>query len=73
VQSASPLTAREQEVARLIARGLTNRQIADELVISLHTAQRHVENILSKLALSARTHVAAWAISEGLPAEVPRP
>jgi DNA-binding CsgD family transcriptional regulator len=62
----SPLTAREQEVAVLLARGLSNRQIARELVISLHTAQRHVENILGKLALSSRTQVAAWAISRGL-------
>jgi non-specific serine/threonine protein kinase len=68
---ASPLTAREQEVARLLARGFSNRQIADELVISLHTAQRHVENILSKLALSSRTQVAAWAIGEDLTAEGP--
>jgi predicted ATPase/DNA-binding CsgD family transcriptional regulator len=64
--AASPLTAREQEVAVLLARGLSNRQIADELVISLHTAQRHVENILSKLALRSRTQVAAWAIAQGL-------
>jgi predicted ATPase/DNA-binding CsgD family transcriptional regulator len=71
--SASPLTAREQEVATLLARGLSNRQIADELVISLHTAQRHVENILSKLAFSSRTQVAAWAINEGFTADLRRP
>jgi non-specific serine/threonine protein kinase len=66
------LTVREQEVARLLARGFSNRQIASDLVISLHTGQRHVENILRKLALSSRTRVAAWAIGEGLTAEVPR-
>jgi len=70
---ASPLTPREQEVARLLARGFSNRQIADELVISLHTAQRHVENILGKLGLSSRTQAAAWAIGQGLTVEVPRP
>jgi len=70
-RAASPLTAREQEVAGLLARGLSNRQIADELVISLHTAQRHVENILSKLAFSSRTQVAAWAIGQGLAPVVP--
>ena len=65
-QATSPLTGRELEVAALLARGLSNRQIAAELVISLHTAQRHVENILGKLALSSRTQVAAWAIGHGL-------
>jgi DNA-binding CsgD family transcriptional regulator len=72
-RASSPLAAREQEVAALLARGLSNRQIADELVISLHTAQRHVENILSKLAFSSRTQVAAWAINEGLTADLRRP
>jgi ATP/maltotriose-dependent transcriptional regulator MalT len=70
---AAALTPREQEVAGLLARGFSNRQIADELVISLHTAQRHVENILSKLAFNSRTQVAAWAIGEGLTADQPRP
>ena len=65
-RTASPLTTRELEVAALLARGLSNRRIADELVISLHTAQRHVENILGKLAFSSRTQVAAWAIGQGL-------
>jgi non-specific serine/threonine protein kinase len=72
-KGASPLTAREREVARLLARGFSNRQIADELVISLHTAQRHVENILSKLGLSSRTQAATWAIGQGLTDEVLRP
>ncbi len=55
------LTPREQEIARLIARGLSNRAIADELVISPATAARHVANILSKLHFSSRAQVAAWA------------
>jgi len=68
-QAASPLssgagglTARELEIAALIARGLSNRGIADELVISPATAARHVANIFSKLGFSSRAQVAAWAV-----------
>jgi len=57
----SILTGREQQVAMLITRGLSNRDIATELVISPATAARHVANILSKLGLSSRAQVAAWA------------
>jgi non-specific serine/threonine protein kinase len=60
------LSARECEVAQLIARGLTNRQIAEALVISERTAARHVENILTKLVLPNRTQVARWAVERGL-------
>jgi predicted ATPase/DNA-binding CsgD family transcriptional regulator/Tfp pilus assembly protein PilF len=55
------LTARELEIAALIARGLSNRGIADELVISPATAARHVANIFSKLGFSSRAQLAAWA------------
>ena len=58
---AAPLSAREREVARLIARGLTNKQIAAELVIAEGTAGRHVSNILGKLGFATRAQVAAWA------------
>ncbi|WP_214323279.1 ATP-binding protein [Nonomuraea sediminis] len=58
----SRLTAREREIAELIARGLGNKAIADELVISPATAARHVANILAKLGFSTRTQVAAWVI-----------
>ncbi|MFG1704706.1 ATP-binding protein [Nonomuraea sp. M3C6] len=58
----SRLTAREREIAELVARGLSNRAIADELVISPATAARHVANILSKLGFSTRTQIAAWVI-----------
>ncbi|NUR86269.1 MAG: helix-turn-helix transcriptional regulator, partial [Nonomuraea sp.] len=51
------LSAREQEVASLIAEGLTNRQIAERLVISKRTADAHVEHILAKLGLSSRIEV----------------
>lgn len=54
------LTGRQREVARLIARGLSNREIATALVISPRTAEAHVENILTKLGFSSRSQVAAW-------------
>jgi DNA-binding NarL/FixJ family response regulator len=54
------LTRREREVASRIARGLSNRQIAEELVITVSTAERHVANILSKLEMRSRAQVAAW-------------
>jgi len=60
-RSSSPLTAREHEIVVLIERGLSNRQIADELVISPATAARHVANILSKLGFTSRTQIASWA------------
>lgn len=60
--SASLLTARELDVARRIARGLTNKQIAAELVIAEGTADRHVANILGKLGFSSRAQVAAWVV-----------
>ena len=61
----SPLTRREREVAALIARGLTNRQIAEELFIAERTADTHVEHILAKLGLGSRTQVAAWVVEQG--------
>ncbi|MBU3060530.1 LuxR C-terminal-related transcriptional regulator [Nocardia sp. NEAU-G5] len=54
------LTAREQQVAELVAQGLSNRQIAQRLVVSPRTVDRHLENILGKLGFSSRTQVAAW-------------
>ncbi|WP_433243818.1 ATP-binding protein [Streptosporangium sp. CA-135522] len=58
------LTGREWEIAELIARGLSNKAIADELVISPATAARHVANILAKLGFSSRTQVATWVIEQ---------
>jgi non-specific serine/threonine protein kinase len=60
------LSAREREVAALIAGGLTNRQIAAALVIAERTADTHVQHILNKLGFTARTQVAAWAAAQGL-------
>jgi predicted ATPase/DNA-binding CsgD family transcriptional regulator len=57
----SPLTPREHEIVLLIAQGLSNKEIADELVISPATAARHVANILGKLGFTSRTQVASWA------------
>jgi predicted ATPase/DNA-binding NarL/FixJ family response regulator len=58
------LTCREAEIAELIARGMSNRAIADELVISPATAARHVANILAKLGFSSRTQVATWVVEQ---------
>lgn len=54
-----PLTRREQEIARLVATGRTNREIADELVIALRTVDTHVQHILTKLDFTSRSQVAA--------------
>ena len=62
-----PLSPREVEVAALIGRGLTNRQIADHLSISIATVERHASNIFTKLGLHSRTQVAVWAADRGLP------
>jgi pimeloyl-ACP methyl ester carboxylesterase/DNA-binding CsgD family transcriptional regulator len=63
---ASVLSPREREVARLLALGLSNRRVADELAISLGTVERHVANILAKLGYGSRAQVAAWAVEQGL-------
>ena len=60
------LTPRERDVAALVARGLTNRQIAAALVISERTAMKHVEHILDKLGFHSRVQVAGWAVERGL-------
>ncbi|WP_460345928.1 ATP-binding protein [Actinoallomurus acanthiterrae] len=60
----SPLTRRETEVARLIAKGLSNRQIATALVVAERTAEGHVERILHKLGFHSRTQIAAWLIEQ---------
>ena len=62
-----PLTShREQEVATLIAAGLTNAQLARRLHIAPKTAAAHVSNILTKLGMVSRSEVAAWAARHGL-------
>src|SRR5262249_51078388 len=58
--SSSPLTAREQQVAGLIAQGRTSKEIADALVITERTADTHAAHIRDKLALRSRAEIAAW-------------
>lgn len=60
------LTARETDTLRLLARGLANREIAQELGVSEVTVKTHVSSILSKLNLSSRTQAALFALKEGL-------
>jgi DNA-binding CsgD family transcriptional regulator/Flp pilus assembly protein TadD len=60
------LTRRERQVAAVVAQGLSNQEIADELVVSVKTVEAHVTRILSKLGFSSRAQIAAWAVDRGL-------
>ncbi len=64
--AAMPLTEREIDVLRLIAEGLSNTEISQQLAIALKTAKNHVSNILEKLQLSDRTQAAVYAWREGI-------
>ena len=66
-----PLTQRESETLRLIARGLSNQEIANALVVNERTIAKYVSNILNKLHVSNRTQAALYAIREGLTVEIP--
>jgi DNA-binding NarL/FixJ family response regulator len=61
---ADELTARERDVAVLVARGLSNRDIGRALYIGERTVETHVGNILGKLGYTSRTQIAAWALGE---------
>jgi DNA-binding CsgD family transcriptional regulator len=61
-RSASPLSAREQEVANLVAKALSNREIAERLVVSERTVETHVRSILAKLGFTSRTEIATWVL-----------
>lgn len=65
------LTEREREVLLLVARGLTNKEIASELGITERTARTHMSNVLSKLDLPSRTQAALFAVREGFAEEPP--
>ncbi len=63
------LTAREREVLELLARGLTNKEIAEALVITTNTVKRHLKSIFTKLEVHTRSAAAAKAVRAGVPAE----
>src|SRR5260221_3695152 len=65
-QAFGGLTAREREVAALVAKGKTSREIADLLVVSERTAEGHVSNILGRLGFTSRAQIAAWVVERGL-------
>ena len=58
------LTSREEEIAGLLAQGLSNKAIAKSLVIAQRTAETHVANVLIKLGLTSRSQVAAWVAEQ---------
>jgi two-component system NarL family response regulator len=66
LMKAVKLTRREHEVVDLIARGMSNKEIANELHIAVHTVKSHVHNTLEKLALHTRLELASFALTEGM-------
>jgi non-specific serine/threonine protein kinase len=66
------LTRRERDVAVMVARGMSNRQIAEQLVLAERTVEGHVENLRNKLGFHSRARIAAWVAANGLPSEVLR-
>jgi non-specific serine/threonine protein kinase len=65
-KAAGPLSERERQVARLVTRGFNNREIADELVISMKTTEAHIHHVLNKLGLSNRVQIATWGLRHGI-------
>ncbi len=65
------LSSREREVAAMIAQGKSNGEIADELVLSKRTVEKHIANILAELGLTSRAQIVRWAIEQGLLKDVP--
>jgi DNA-binding CsgD family transcriptional regulator len=64
---ARSLTRREHEIAARVAEGMSNREIAERLVISKRTVDAHVEHILAKLGVSSRVQIANWVQADGPP------
>lgn len=73
LMKAVKLTRREHEVVNLIARGMSNKEIARELNIALHTVKSHVHNTLEKLALHTRLELASFALTEGMVRKAKQP
>ena len=68
-QAIAPLSAREREVVAFIATGLSNREIAEQLVLSVRTVERHIENVYNRLGIqgkAGRAIVTAYAMRHGL-------
>jgi len=63
---AGGLTARQTEIAVMVAQGMTNREIAEKFVISERTVDNHVQHILNKLGVHHRSQIAAWCAERGL-------
>jgi DNA-binding NarL/FixJ family response regulator len=63
----SGLTRREAEVAHLVAEGLTDREIAERLVLAQRTAEGHVQRALRKLGFTSRSQLAGWVAEQRLP------
>jgi non-specific serine/threonine protein kinase len=66
IQDQNELTGREREIAMLIGQGMTNSEIAAELVLSKRTVETHASHILSKLGLSSRAQIVRWVLDHGL-------
>jgi DNA-binding NarL/FixJ family response regulator len=60
------LTPRQRQVAALIAQGKSNREIAEELVVTLNTVEAHIKRIFARLGVSSRVQIATWAVEKGL-------
>jgi len=71
VKRSSTLNARERDVAAMVVRGMSNRQIASDLHLSERTVENHVSKILRKLHLTSRTEIASWATEQRLIAPNP--
>jgi DNA-binding NarL/FixJ family response regulator len=68
----APLTRREAEIAELVAGGLTNREIADRLVLSERTIDNHVFHVMNKLNVHHRTEIGVWVVERRMKQVVPR-